>query len=299
MVIESASGQSYENFMQEHIFKPLGLTQTFANREYAEQSSRLAQGYATNFVFLTTPKDSPEAGGMVPTGYLISSARGMSRWMGIQLGIIEDIPVIFTELITRSHIIDQSVTSHSWRGVDSYYAAGWSVSLDRSRIEHEGNVPSFATYVLLLPKEQIGIAVFSNMAQLNPFSIADSVAEILGGNLEQSYSMDSEQIADIVFTLITVLGSLLAILFVFLGLHRKKQNTILTVSKKRLALIICWSVITLGMGVLCYFFPWLIVRGTWQLAVTFYSYSILTGLITLVLLSACITWFVSFPRRTV
>ena len=298
MVIESASGQSYETFMQEYLFKPLGLTQTFSNKDYAEQSGLLAQGYAINFIFTTARHDSPEIGGMVPTGGIISSARDMMRWMQIQLGLADDIPTIFKEIIPRSHIGDQSVTAESYRGIYSYYAAGWSVSVDGRRVEHKGNNPSFATYVLLIPEEQIGITVLSNINSLNPFSVADNIADILSGRLAQGYSMDYEQIVDIAFTLVTLLGSVATALFILLGIRRRKQNMKRPITRKRLALMICWSAITLCMGVLCCFFPWLIVRGNWQYAITFLSYSLLTGLITLVLLSASITWLVGFPRRT-
>jgi len=103
LVIETVSGQSYESFMQEHIFRPLGMTQTFAYRENAVATGQFAQGYATQFVFFTVARDALESQKTenIPTGYIISSAKDMTRWMQAQLGLVTDIPEIFHTIIPR------------------------------------------------------------------------------------------------------------------------------------------------------------------------------------------------------
>jgi len=290
LVMEHVSGQSYESFMEEQIFQPLGLEQTFANRDHAEATGRLAQGYFTNFVFLTTQQDSLESRGSVPTGYIITSTKDMARWMGIQLGLVTDVPEIFTPLIPRSHIGNQSVEAEYVFGVGYiYYAAGWMVRSNENRVEHGGGNPSFATYVLLLPEEQIGITVLSNSPAMNTMSVVDSIADILYGDLEARYSMFILQILDIVVSVITVLGSALAILFFLLGLRRKRQNERHFLTKKRLVLILAWSIITLAIGI--------ITALIWRELFMFSAYSQLTGMSALVLLSASIAWFVATPRR--
>ena len=299
LVIESVSEQSYESFMEEQIFQPLGLTQTFANRDHAIATNRLAQGYFTTFIFATRQRDSAEARGSVPTGYIITSAQDMARWMGIQLGLIEDIPAVFKEIIPRSHIGDQSVEPENLMGWYTYYAAGWIVSVDGERVEHEGGNPSFATYILLLPEEQIGVAVLSNSRTTNTMPIANHVVDILGGNLGARYPTGIIQMLDMVLTIATVFGSIIAIYFFLLGLHRKQQDNKLSISGKRGILIALWSVITLMICVL----PYAILRvatgvNLRDLLHMLMPYSLLTGFIALVLLSASITWFVAFPRRT-
>ena len=109
MVIEAASGLSYEAFMRTHIFEPLGLYNTFADRDDAIATNRLAQGYFTQFIFQTRARDSQEARGSVPTGYIISDAYDMARWMQIQLGVTNDIPEIFNQIIPISHEEDRTV----------------------------------------------------------------------------------------------------------------------------------------------------------------------------------------------
>jgi len=291
LVMANVTGQSYESFMEEQIFRPLGLTQTFANRGHAKSTERLAQGYITNFVYWNRQQDSPESGGSVPTGYIISSSQDMARWMGIQLGIVTDIPEIFIPLIPRSHIGNKSVAAeYVWGMGYLYYAAGWIIRQDESRVEHGGNNPGFATYVLLFPEEQIGITVLSNGRAINTVSVAESIAGILGGDLGARYSMFIAQIFDIVFTVVTVLFGVLAALFFFWSLRRKSQNKKLPITKKRIVLILIWSVVTLAFGVL-------MALDLIHFSV-FSLYSQLTGITALVLLCASITWFVATPGRS-
>ncbi|MHC1748344.1 MAG: serine hydrolase domain-containing protein [Cellulosilyticaceae bacterium] len=48
LVIEVVSGQSYERFMTEQVFKPLGLDHTYVYKEAAQATGQLAQGYRSS-----------------------------------------------------------------------------------------------------------------------------------------------------------------------------------------------------------------------------------------------------------
>ena len=49
LVMEVVSGQSYEDFMAEQVFQPLGLYHTYVYKEDASAAGELAQGYRTSF----------------------------------------------------------------------------------------------------------------------------------------------------------------------------------------------------------------------------------------------------------
>ena len=49
LVIEIVSRQSYEDFMKEQVFQPLGLHQTYVYKEAAQVTGQLAQGYRSSF----------------------------------------------------------------------------------------------------------------------------------------------------------------------------------------------------------------------------------------------------------
>jgi len=292
LVIEIVSGQSYESFMAEHILHPLGMMDTYANRERAIATGRRAQGYVTQFVFFTKQDDISNTGAIdsMPAGYIVSSTRDMARWMEVQLGLATDIPDIFHTIIPRSHEAGRSIANSD----GSYYAAGWNVSADQSFIEHGGTTEGYGTNVFLFPDEQIGITVLSNLSgahgtQSNP---AGNIKEILDGNLNQSYSiLWTFQHLDVLFTLMTILGIALTALFILLSLRRIKQNERYPFTKKRIALITFWIIMALVMGAPFLLFPWLpFIIGRIN--------SLLTMIISLALLFASIAWFASSPRRT-
>jgi len=292
LVIEEVSGLSYENFMVEHILHPLGMMDTFANRERAIATGRRAHGHITQFIFFTVFRDTSDAEAIdhMPAGYIVSSIGDMARWMEVQLGLATDIPEIFHTIIPRSHEAGRSIAEPD----GSYYAAGWIVSADQSFIEHGGTTEGFGSNVFLFPDEQIGITVLSNLAgahgtQSRP---AGNIKDILDGNLNQSYSiLWTFQHLDVMFTVMTVLSIVPVVLFALLGLRRRKQNERQPLTKKRIALIAFWAVMALALATPFLLFPWftLIIERI---------NSLLTMIIALVLLFGSIVWFVSSPRRS-
>lgn len=286
LVIELVSGQRFEDYMKEKVFEPLGLYQTFLYSKEAKSTGNMAQGYRTSF-FITTPYNAPEYGGNKAAGYIISSARDMERWMKIQMGIIQDIPEDFRTVISKSHEGDTSVSD-----VDRmYYAAGWEVNADRTLIRHAGGNPNFSTNVYLFPKEQVAICLLSNGANTN-INLVENIKDILDGNLTQTYKISSTQLLDIILSSATIIFCLLAILFFILGLGRKKRNDRQSITKKRIYITIIWMLITVTICIVCGYFP-MLVGANWSVLLVWQGYSPLTFLMSIPLLTASITWFVS------
>ncbi len=285
LVMEVVSGQSYEQFMLEKVFAPLGLHQTYVYKEDAGDTGQLAQGYRSSF-FITTPYNAPDYAGNKPAGYIISCTKDMARWMGIQLGIVRDIPEIYKKLIKKSHQGDMSVQSVN----GMFYGAGWSVNSQQTIIEHTGGNPTFATIVAMLPNERTAICLLTNGANTN-LNIVLKIKDILDGNLTQSYEMSSTQNLDIAMSCATMVCCLLAVLCLLLGLRRKKRNEKQPMTKKnRITTVIC-LITTVALSILCWVFPkW--IGYDWQVVLVWQTYSILTAFISLAVLFACITWFV-------
>ncbi len=283
LVIEIVSRQSYEDFMMEQVFQPLGLHQTYVYKEDAQATGQLAQGYRSSF-FMTTPFKAPDYAGNKPAGYIISNTQDMARWMGIQIGVVQNIPEIFHRVIKKSHKGDTSVSSVN----DMYYAAGWSVNADKTIIEHTGGNPNFRTHVVIQLNERRAICLLSNGANTN-INLVLKVKDILDGNLTQSYEISGTQLLDILLSSITIILCLLAVLLFLLGLRRRKTSERHPMTKKRTIVTVILLIATIALGILCLVFDWSTIL-IWQ------TYSVLTALISLVLLTASITWFVYTHR---
>ncbi|RYL90977.1 serine hydrolase [Sporolactobacillus sp. THM19-2] len=283
LVIEIVSEQSYEDFMREQVFQPLGLHQTYVYKEDAQATGQLAQGYRSSF-FMTTPYNAPDYAGNKPAGYIISCTKDMARWMGIQMGIVQDIPEIFHTVIEKSHQSDMSVSAVN----DMYYAAGWSVNADQTIIEHTGGNPNFRTEIAILPNERTAVCLLTNGANTN-ISLVLKVKDILDGNLTQSYEISGTQLLDIILSSTTIILCLLSVMLFLLGLCRRKINERQPMTKKRIIVTFIFLIVTIALCILCCAFDWSTIL-IWQ------TYSVLTALISSTLLTASVTWFVYTHR---
>lgn len=283
LVIEIVSGQSYEDFMREQVFQPLGLHQTYVYKEDAQATGQLAQGYRSSF-FRTTPYNAPDYSGNKPAAYIISCTKDMARWMGIQMGIVQDIPEIFHTVIKKSHQGNMSVPAVK----EMYYAAGWLVNANQTIIEHPGGNPNFGTEVVILPNERTAICLLTNGENINR-SLVLKVKDILDGNLTQSYEISGTQLLDIILSSTTIILCLLAVLFFLLGLRRRKTNERQPMTIKRIIVTAILLIATIVQFIMCYALDWSSIL-IWR------TYSVLTALISSALLTASITWFV-YTRR--
>ncbi len=280
LVIEAVSGQSYEDFMREQVFQPLGLYQTYVYKEDAKATGHLAQGYRSSF-FITTPYNAPDYAGNKPAGYLISCTKDMARWMGIQMGIVQDIPEIFREVIEKSHQGDRTVPAVN----NMFYAAGWSVNDDQTVLEHTGGNPNFRTEVVILPNERKAVCLLTNGTNTN-VNVVLKIKDILNGNLIQSYDISSTQLMDIILSSVTMICCLFTVLFVCLGFHRRKMNKRQPVTKKRIIVSVILLIAVIALSTVL-----LLVGSNWLTILIWQTYSILTALISSVLLTASITYY--------
>lgn len=139
-IVEAVSGMPYARFMGERVFAPMGMTRTRASRADAEGLG-LAVG-SRGFLGWTLRGNHDYPEGMVPGGYVASSARDMAAYMAFMQkgGVTADgvrlvSPASFERMTTR-----QSAT-----GV---YGYGWVVSPEA--IAHQGEVAGFLTEVVAL-----------------------------------------------------------------------------------------------------------------------------------------------------
>jgi CubicO group peptidase (beta-lactamase class C family) len=169
-LVEVRSGQSYGDYMRQHVFAPLGLSETFASKTEAEAAG-LAAGFYPWFGLMSLPTPMPYPHGSIPSGYLISSARDLATVVLAQLGHVpggqSDIDAALLEA-TRAPL----ATVHEY----SHYAAGWFVHrfwLDTTWgqddpalplvYSHAGETPSSRSFMAFVPEQDFGLVMTMNM----------------------------------------------------------------------------------------------------------------------------------------
>ncbi len=237
LIIEAVSGQSYESFMKEQVFEPLGLHETFLYHAEAIKTGRMAQG-SRQAIFMTFPYDAPIYGGMKPAGFIISSSYDMARWAGIHLGLVQDIPEIFSPVIEKAHQADLNGPSS---GNNYYYSAGWLIKADSDLLVHDGQTPSFTSTIALFTEEEQGVLFLANG---NVHSgLARSIKSILDGDLQQTYA---NQWIDIFSSVIAVALFIGIVAFLIIGIrNRIKYKPQLT--KNKIIMTSLWVIVAIFM----------------------------------------------------
>lgn len=174
-VIEQVSGQSYSDFLQQHIFTPVGMTGTRYNADHLQAGDKAAVGHAKyDFSQLRTVAPltwSNNAG----AGGLYSSVHDMARWMNVQLGhgVLENGTPLFTpktqqamwQVITPQVVADPAVPELAAAKPNfAGYGEGWSLSDFRGQklVWHTGGWPGMVSRVTLVPEQKLGIVVLTN-----------------------------------------------------------------------------------------------------------------------------------------
>lgn len=222
LIIEKVSGESYGNYINEHIFKPLDMNNSYVlNKEDAYKI--VGQGY--EILFDTAIKSNSEFNNSsVPSGFLASTAYDMCKYMVTYLN--------GEGLIGKEYNKDVVKFNQYWQEKD-----------DIDFIYHSGFVNNFNSDMSIYPYTGFGIILLSDVDESyfnNISTISDEIYSILTtGNVK--VSEEGERIRNfqnivslisIGFIVVFVLYILLVILSIILFNSNKKT------SKKYLLLMI-------------------------------------------------------------
>ena len=186
LIVQTVSGQSYESYVQEHIFDLLEMNHSFTSQAEA-QPQGLATGYHYAFG-MPMPADLPYNRGLLPAGYLISSAEDMTHYLIAQLndGNYKDAALLSPDGMLETHnpAVPTPVDNTS-------YGMGWFVGPINGipAIHHQGETFNFHSNLILLPDRQLGIVVLINgensmdllFGTARIASIANGVTSLLAG----------------------------------------------------------------------------------------------------------------------
>ncbi|SHJ99162.1 CubicO group peptidase, beta-lactamase class C family [Clostridium cavendishii DSM 21758] len=177
LIIEKTTGEPYERYISKNILQPLGLKNTFLFKEDLEES-KIAKGYKLNYLKQKI-YDAPMYRGNKPAGYFIMNIEDMATWAKINLGTQKEVD------FNKNIIENQHKINNKMAFVNNYigYANGWFLSTgEEGRFFHGGNNPNYSSFIILEPKEKLGVVALSNTNTAYTENIAIGVKDILLGN---------------------------------------------------------------------------------------------------------------------
>jgi CubicO group peptidase (beta-lactamase class C family) len=204
LLMEIVSGQSYEDYVEQHIFTPLDMRHSTTKFATA-QANGLASGYRYWFG-VPAPMKTPFPRGSLPSGYLMSSVEDLSHYLIAQLnhGRYGNVTVLSPDGIVEMH--HPAVAAFD----GNQYAMGWFVgqSGDLPVVWHNGTVPGFNAKMMLVPSQGLGVvALMNSSSQVNQArseAIVDGVISLLQGRTPAP--VPENQIASVLYAVICVIA---------------------------------------------------------------------------------------------
>jgi CubicO group peptidase (beta-lactamase class C family) len=185
LVVQTVSGQSYERYVQEHIFAPLEMRQSFTSEAEAK-----AHGLATGHHYWfgrPTAADLPYNRGLLPAGYLISSAEDMAHYLIAQ---VNGGSYGGAAVLSPSGMAALQRPAVPTPEADTSYGMGWFVGPVNGipAVFHQGETFNYHANIVLMPGSREGVVVLMNAENsVDLFlrgrmgTVAEGVASLLEG----------------------------------------------------------------------------------------------------------------------
>jgi len=181
-LVEKLAGQKWEEFVQQRIFDPLGMTASNFKPEPPKEGQLNAKGYRV---------DRDEAGGakgLLPTpfglhtelspgaaGALFSTLADLIQWLKVHVndGKVGEVRIVSPDNLKQMHL-PHTITpgggiNEALMGNTIFtYGMGWFIEPYRGYtvISHGGNVEGHSLVIGFVPQEKVGVVVLTNIAQL-------------------------------------------------------------------------------------------------------------------------------------
>jgi CubicO group peptidase (beta-lactamase class C family) len=180
-LIQEVSGEPYDQYMDHHVFGPLGMHDSKASDQQINKNL-MATGYRYWFGKAIPAYGLPYPTSMAPAGYLFTNADDMGRYLMAQLngGVAGGVSVVSSEGIDTLHR----------SGVPAFgknrYAMGWFFnSANPNFFDHSGGLPNFFSQMAIDTKDGWGVALLVNANNMlsgpDVIAIGPQVENILRG----------------------------------------------------------------------------------------------------------------------
>lgn len=176
LVIEAVSGQRWADYVQQHIYQPLGMTSSSVDVNV----DGLATGYG-RLTPETTRATNPfiDAKGMAAATGITSTVDDMARFASAQFrtGRRGGANILSTGSLRQMHRI--RMLESNWTQGN---AIGFAVRRERDKVyvSHGGSYPGYQTQTMLYPEGKVAVIILTNADDANPGGIATQLMNTVG-----------------------------------------------------------------------------------------------------------------------
>ena len=164
-IVAAVQKQSWEKFVPERIFAPLGMTNSTISLVEMQKAKDYSLGYEYNFDTKATKKLPFRAiDEVAPAGSINSSAKDMSEWLKFVLskGEVNGKRLVSEKGFEEWLKPQTKITSNG----KFNYGLGWFLQEWNGMkvVQHGGNIDGFNSMVAMIPEKNIGFVMLTNVS---------------------------------------------------------------------------------------------------------------------------------------
>ena len=173
-VIFRVTGQTWEAFVADRIFRPLDMDRSFPGLAEVISTPNLATPHSTDTGELL-PIANFQEGINGAAGGIFSNVDDMNRWMLLQLNEGRYGPELRQQLFSPEqqrqmwtiHTVMPASGNPRYRSHFAGYGLGWFLTdvLGNMKVEHTGGLPGMLSIVTLIPDLELGIVILTNTSE--------------------------------------------------------------------------------------------------------------------------------------
>lgn len=184
-VVKRASGMSWEDFIEQKMLKPLGMTDSAASLKRVKNTSNVVTPHVSVDghlqAIVARPNDVINA-----AGGIYSNVQDMAKWVSMLLSKGKYGTAgqhLFSEAALKEMWAPQTILPISPGAYNSHFGAygmGWFLNdaMGYKQISHTGGLVGMVTQVTLVPELDLGIVVLTNQEQGGAFTaITNSIKD--------------------------------------------------------------------------------------------------------------------------
>ena len=180
-LIEAVSGMTWDEFVTERIFKPLGMDRSFTSFAKMDLSDNVTTPHLSGNPIFHLSYDNSGA-----TAAIHSNVNDMTKWIRFWLnkGVVNGDTLLSMNSIHEIHMQQTVLRPSSFdekNGVHfKGYGLGWFM-LDyqgRKIIRHGGGLPGYISEIALVPEENLGFIILTNDMNWLPSAMTYKIVDI-------------------------------------------------------------------------------------------------------------------------
>ena len=171
-IIPSVTGKTWDDFVRERIFNPLGMTSSSTSIKALAGATNVATPHAKIDDKVQTI-NWRNIDNIAPAGSINSNVQDMAQWVRLNLsdGTYQKKPVVSSKSIKDMQTPQTIVGLEGPRGAlypEAHfltYGLGWFLSDYRGRklVEHGGAIDGMRAEVAMVPEEKLGLVILTNL----------------------------------------------------------------------------------------------------------------------------------------